>query len=93
MISKKTCKLKDCKETFYGTERRDFCCSNHRVKHWRDNMFNVDMRSLVQPIKNRGLEYEKRSDGTVTINGKNFDRERDVEDYLMTIPRKDIPGA
>jgi hypothetical protein len=79
-----------CKETKPVRDDAKVCSSNCRVKQWRDNMFNVDMRSLVQPLKNRGLDYVKNSDGTVTINGKTFDRERDVEDYLITIPRKDI---
>ncbi len=56
------------------------------------NMFDVDMSNLKKPLINRGLTYDKNDDGTVTINGVNFDRTRDIEDYLESIPRKDIPA-
>lgn len=55
-----------------------------------NKMFNVNMSQLVQPLKNRNMTYIKNSDGTVTVDGKVFDREIDLENYLMTIPRKDI---
>jgi hypothetical protein len=54
-------------------------------------MFNVNMARLIQPLKNRCMEYVKNPDGTVTIDCKTFDREIDIENYLITIPRKDFP--
>lgn len=56
-------------------------------------MFNVDMSKLKKPLKNRGMDYQKNADGTVTVDEKVFDRESDLEIYLMDIPRKDIPEA
>ena len=53
--------------------------------------FNVDMSGLKQPLNNRGLHYSRNEDGTVTINGKKFDRSRDIEGYLEKMPRKDMP--
>ena len=67
------------------------CSSNCRVKQWRKTrILNVDMTNLKRPLKNRGLDYMKNENGTVTINGKAFDRARDVEDYLITIDRLDL---
>ena len=48
------------------------------------------MTRLIQPMKNRGINHVKNDDGTVTINGHTFDRESDVEEYLISIPRNDI---
>ena len=89
MIEKKQCNNKECGKLFYGTKRAKFCSDKCRVTNWRKNMFNVDMSRLKQAIKNRSLEYKKNDDGTVTINEETFDREYDVEVYLMTIPRTD----
>lgn len=57
----------------------------------KPKMFNVNMVHLKQPLKNRGLEYVKNNNGTVTINGKTFDRATDVESYLVAVDRIDIP--
>lgn len=53
-------------------------------------MFNVDMTRLKRPLRDRRLSFIKNNDGTVTIDGKLFDRESDVENYLMQIKRKDF---
>jgi len=55
-------------------------------------MFNVNMRGLMKSLEHRNLTHTKNSDGTVTINGKVFDRESEVERYLEAIPRKDLPN-
>ena len=45
---------------------------------------------LRKPCKNRGVELIDNNDGTATINGNKFDRGRDVEAFLESIPRNDI---
>jgi hypothetical protein len=49
------------------------------------------MERLKVPLRNRGLNYTREANGSVTVNGNNFSRESDVEDYLATIRRKDLP--
>lgn len=56
-------------------------------------MFNVRMDRLKQPLANRGMTFNKNDDGTVTIDGKVFDLESEVEVYLEGIPRKDLPES
>jgi hypothetical protein len=53
-------------------------------------MFNVYMERLKQPLKNRELTYVTNLDGTVKINGIDFDNEYKIEKYLMSLPRKDF---
>ena len=55
-------------------------------------MFNVDISRLKTPAANRGISITKNDDGTASVNGLTFDRARDLEDYLITIPRTDIPN-
>jgi hypothetical protein len=94
MIEEKKCEYRECGKKFYGTKRAKFCSDKCRVANWRKkDMFNVDMTQLKQPLKNRGMGYTRNADGTVTVDGKIFDRASDLERYLMAIPRKDIPGA
>jgi hypothetical protein len=54
------------------------------------NMFNVYMEQLKQPLKNRELTYVTNIDGSVKINGINFNSEYQIERYLLTITRKDF---
>tara|TARA_R110002153_G_C13332612_1_gene498566 strand:- start:5625 stop:5993 length:369 start_codon:yes stop_codon:yes gene_type:complete len=53
-------------------------------------MFYVDVTKLKQALKNRGLKYQRNGDGTVTVDGKVFDRSSDLDLYLMSIPREDL---
>jgi len=49
-----------------------------------------DVIRLRQPCKNRAVTLQDNKDGTVSIDGQEFDRSIDVECFLETLPRKDL---
>ena len=54
-------------------------------------MSSATIHQYKQPAKNRNLELTDNGDGSATVNGKTFDFRDELEDYLMSIERKDIP--
>jgi len=55
-------------------------------------MDNGYIFNLKQPCDNRGIELTDNKDGSVTILGNRFETMTECEDFLIAIPRKDIPN-
>jgi len=49
-----------------------------------------DIFNLIQPCKNRNVDFKDNKDGTVTLDGKKYESNTEAENYLITIPRTDI---
>ena len=55
------------------------------------NISKEEIARLRQPCKNRNIELIDNEDGTITINNSKFGLNSDAENYLIDLPRTDIP--
>lgn len=53
-------------------------------------MTKEEIYKLRQPAKNRHIEFKDKKNGKIILNGKTFEFMKDAEEYMMTIPRRDI---